>query len=350
MKITGFQGLRGIAILLIIISHCSYITNAYGNNVFMWAGGLGVSMFIILSGYLTMHSASASEYVELPLLKRLKSKLRKFYPLYIFTLLLAVPLDLSSLLNGNIVKEAAILGIDVMLLQSWIPSSGVYFSYNAVAWYLSITMFFVAISPLVIKILRKMSLKSIWLLLLAIVCFQFLWVLLVGKTAIAHWLVYICPLVRSLDFILGGCVYVIVRNTKISEKRFSYTDMGIFIALLLCTGILILSMSQNSEIYAVACWTIPVCILVACIALGSLRKSFLVRSLFENKVIVWIGNISFELFLTHHLIIRYTRLLFSKANLGDSFLLYVVAIVLSFVVSVVLHAVLQKIFSSKRAT
>lgn len=48
--IQSFQGLRGIAIILIMVSHCPIIMNNYNNNIFMYAGGNGVELFIILGG------------------------------------------------------------------------------------------------------------------------------------------------------------------------------------------------------------------------------------------------------------------------------------------------------------
>ena len=50
--ISTFQGLRGIAILLIFISHCRFSNNRFDQNATSWFGAAGVSLFLILSGYL----------------------------------------------------------------------------------------------------------------------------------------------------------------------------------------------------------------------------------------------------------------------------------------------------------
>ena len=57
--------MRGIAILLIILSHCTFATNTYGNGIFKYAGGFGVEIFIVLSGYLTYHNYSNKKSVPI---------------------------------------------------------------------------------------------------------------------------------------------------------------------------------------------------------------------------------------------------------------------------------------------
>ena len=54
-KIESFQGLRGLAILLIMISHCIFLKNAMGQNSLSHLGGFGVELFIMLSGFLTCY-------------------------------------------------------------------------------------------------------------------------------------------------------------------------------------------------------------------------------------------------------------------------------------------------------
>ena len=52
-KIAAFQGLRGWAIFLVFLSHCSQLYNINGVNRLVYFGCAGVSIFIILSGFLT---------------------------------------------------------------------------------------------------------------------------------------------------------------------------------------------------------------------------------------------------------------------------------------------------------
>ena len=55
-KIVGYQGLRGIAFLMIFISHCILSVIEQGKNATTYFGALGVSLFIVLSGFLTVYN------------------------------------------------------------------------------------------------------------------------------------------------------------------------------------------------------------------------------------------------------------------------------------------------------
>lgn len=130
-KVEVLQGLRGVAFLLIYISHCDIIKNCYDINMFTWLGALGVEIFLILSGYLKGYSylikSGRPVYNNLTVLA---SKVKKVGPLHIITLILSLPLSIGFLIS---IKGIMCLGINALMLQSYIPKSSVYFSYNAVS-------------------------------------------------------------------------------------------------------------------------------------------------------------------------------------------------------------------------
>lgn len=53
-KIDALQGLRGFAILMIALSHCGRLVDGSGQQLFGNTGSAGVSLFILLSGYLAV--------------------------------------------------------------------------------------------------------------------------------------------------------------------------------------------------------------------------------------------------------------------------------------------------------
>ena len=154
-KISSFQGLRGVAQMLIIISHCNVVTHINCENIFKYFGCLGVTLFIVLSGFLEMKSLETSNE---PYLYRFKRKISKFYWLHILTLMMAIPLTIKGLLSGEVTKWLLKFICNIALLQSWFPSSGVYFSFNAVSWCLSTMVVFIAIAPLVFEMIKQFKL------------------------------------------------------------------------------------------------------------------------------------------------------------------------------------------------
>ena len=80
----SLQGIRGLAILCIMMSHSKLIVDSSGNGMLSCLGGLGVEFFIILSGYLTCywHLNSANDNAVKPFRYAI-SKIKKYYDILI---------------------------------------------------------------------------------------------------------------------------------------------------------------------------------------------------------------------------------------------------------------------------
>ena len=200
-KLKCYQGLRGIAFLLIFVSHCTFSINAQGTNSTAYFGAFGVSLFIALSGFLTVYNHYETD--DLSVKKQITKTIKKVYPLHLLTFLIAIPFSIKELIKPSINAWIKFF-INLSLIQSWIPKSSVYFSYNAVSWYLSTYLFLMLVSPFVVKYLKKINTSFIVGLLLSILSIQFALVTLSGDYSWAHWIIYICPITRALDFVLGG--------------------------------------------------------------------------------------------------------------------------------------------------
>lgn len=306
-RIDALQGLRGYAIILIFISHCTFSTNSYGNSTTMWLGGLGVSLFIMMSGYLLMFQNHDSTHI-IPF-NTIKKRIRRFYPLHIATLLVALPFGITAFIKGSFVKELLKLLANVLLLQAWVPSSSFYFSYNAVSWYLSLTLFFVFASVVTAKMINRIPIKAIPIILGSLFSIEVCWCLLVRNMSIAHWLVYILPIIRYIDYFTGGILCIFVKSHK-NIKPF-YIDLLFGISLFSMFFLFVLSINNNSEFFSTSVWFIPSLIMLFAIVNGD-KSSKLIDSVFSNKVITFIGNISFEMFLIHQLVIRYLTIISNK--------------------------------------
>ena len=129
--INSLQGLRGIAILLIFASHYPFLRNANGGNALAWAGALGVELFVLLSGYL--FALQNDLIIPKVSTQYIKKKIGKFYPLHLLTLICAIPFSIDLLFIQKHINTWLKLGLNALLMQSWVPIYGVYFSFNAVS-------------------------------------------------------------------------------------------------------------------------------------------------------------------------------------------------------------------------
>lgn len=319
-KISSFQGIRGYAIILIFISHCCFFYNKHGDNAFSHIGGLGVSIFIMLSGYLL--AFQNREYVSLISIEKIKKSLIRFYPLHVVTLLLSMPLSIGLFLHGNTIRHILCLIINALLLQAWVPFKSVYFSYNAVSWYLSLNMYFIILGPVTQRIIMRIKKKLAIIILILVLAFEVLWCFVFNNTSVAHWIIYILPAIRYVDFLAGGLLF---KYVDLNNKNNSITSLVLLLFSFVFTTLFsVLSINSNSKFFSVSIWYLPALMLIMAVALGN-RTSKIIKVVFSNRVILYIGNLSFELFLFHQLIIRYLSFISSKFFHYNGAIIYILA-------------------------
>ena len=219
--IKTIQGLRGVAALLILLSHYTFVKRMgtifpdggveEGQNVLMWIGAMGVSIFIILSGFLTYlnYGDRTSPY---DVKEKLVSQYKRFWPLHIITMVLAIPL-LLRVYMAEPINTAIKIFFNTTILHAWMPHMGIYYSFNAVSWYLSLAVFFTIMTPIMLRFVKRagdFGRYGIPTLILIILILQSCIGIAGDKVSefeaigAGHWLVYICPIIRFGDFLLGG--------------------------------------------------------------------------------------------------------------------------------------------------
>lgn len=335
----SLHGLRGFACLAVVLSHYPIFRGSTGSNAICGLGELGVELFILLSGYLLCYrhwDDDIESFWHEDFLYAVH-KIRKYYWLHLATLVCALPFWGLSMLRHPSFDVAVSLPVSVFLIQSFFPYQSIYFSLNMVAWYLSDVLFFLMISRFVIRFLKQFSFLQTLVMMVVIVLVEGLWALCVGECGVskgtAHWLVYVCPFVRALDFVLGGGIYILSKGIWMRFGRKSQCILKGMSVLAYFNLIVFYSICQkdsweNGELFSVFAWTIPSVFLVLALACQENRNE--AGFIFENRFFLFIGDISFELFLIHQLASRYAHVLFHKfpTLINESFLL-VLALVLS---------------------
>lgn len=138
--IYSLQSLRVVFALCIFFHHL---------DLFEAGGSCGVSFFLVLSGFVL--AAGYGERAVRPDFvwkAYMQKRMARLLPLHWLTLLLA--LWVHGVLRGEQLSAGPLVA-NVLLLQSWFPWYGYFFSGNAVSWYLSDLMFFYAVFPLLMK-------------------------------------------------------------------------------------------------------------------------------------------------------------------------------------------------------
>lgn len=331
MKIANYQGLRGIAFIFIFISHCTFSIIGQGKNSTAYFGAFGVSLFIVLAGFLTVYNHCDSN--DLSVKEQITKTVKKCYPLHIITFLLAIPFSIREFIKPNINTWIASF-LNIMLLQSWVPKSSVYFSNNAVSWYLSTYLFFMLISPFVVRLLKRFHTRQIIGLLILNLSMQIALALSVGERSWAHWIIYICPITRALDFVSGGGIAMLLRRIDIRNRSYC-----ILLLLGVLSSVFLLGITTQTIVnytFLVAVWSLPVCAII--VGLFGTEQERFSKVIFQNKFVLFLGKISLELFLIHQLVIRYVEVCARKLNLFSPFV-YIIALLITVIGASVLYSI-----------
>ncbi len=272
-----------------------------------------------------------------------RKRLRTYYPMHIFTLICSLILVFLGHHNSWNVKRFITLALNASLLQAYVPVGGVYFSFNAVSWYLSLTLFFAIITSAALRLLHRIKRENFVIIGLCLI--QFLWLrfTLMMPEKFQHWLVYVSPFVRSIDFFIGCLIFLSIRNSGVDE-RINYLFVPVVIYEIFSVVIAgTMNTNFSREFFSVSAWTIPNIILLTCILLNEGRDS-LINKIFANKFVVYIGNISFEFFILHTLVLRVTgKLAEICLNENYTFSVYAVALCVTIIVAHVFHKINRKV-------
>ena len=295
--IKSLTALRGIFILFIFFHHA---------GVYPGGGSMAVAFFFVLSGFsMTLGYHDRVLQSDFNYRQYLSRRCIKFYPLHWITLIADIPYVLMGVLNWWLIP---LFFVNAALLQTLVPIQQVYFSYNAVSWFLANILFFAVVFPFVFRLIKNTNSEVKTILALSVAIFYVVIALLVPDNY-RHAILYISPFVRITDFIFGIClglIYLKINNSEISETSIKIGG-GILITIIACSLIFLLVVAScilgSYRIIAPLYWPL----IGALILLVSIPRDGVLK-VFENKALLWLGEYSFTIFLIHRLVLRYTAM------------------------------------------
>ncbi|MBZ9935287.1 acyltransferase [Mesorhizobium sp. BR1-1-16] len=279
----------------------------------------GVSFFFILSGFIMflvhgdMDDASQRK-------SYLVARIARIYPLHLVTFVL-----LFLLLDGDPGRFGAgesswLSGVlNVLLLQAWVPVGTVFFGFNSLSWTISVEMFFyVAFIGLAIDFRRRWpwALGGSAMLVLALI-------ILSDALHLANYddpmhrvnaagLLYINPLARLFEFVLGMCVglaWIAARHFRINNGLATFAELGVLV-LFVGNALLVAPVSawfEKSISASSSVWIShggAICLSTALLIFVMAFQAGLVSALLRLPLLVFLGEISFSIYLIHQILLR----------------------------------------------
>ena len=118
-----------------------------------------------------------------------------------------------------------------------------------------------------------------------------------------HPILYINPFVRGVDFIIGIYLFLLYRKISTKEITIGFPDKLIEAVSLLTiiVAIIISCIASKETVLIAAIYWLP----LSALMIFSVIKSDIGGKIYD--LLVWIGNLSFPMFLTHQIVIRYVH-------------------------------------------
>lgn len=290
--IDALQSLRGIFAVFIFFHYL---------DVFPAGGDVGVVFFFMLSGFVMTYGYGARVLEEgFNRQRYLKRRVARVWPLHLVCLLAALTL-LPVTLNADTV---AALGLNIVLLQSWVPLRDFFFSGNSVSWCLCDLMFFYILFPWLRRLFHRLKGRLIAVLTAAAAAL-YVAVAVIVPADFRLGVVYVNPLMRLPDFLIGMGLCMLLlhhrqRLPRMSESAATAAQAGVW--LLLGLFIALWPFVPPTVQYASLLW-IPCGALLMATACGGGPLTRLLKW----RPLVRAGELSFSFYMIHQLVIRVMR-------------------------------------------
>lgn len=331
--IKEFVPLRFVLILMIFFHHATD---------FAGGGWSAVAYFFVLSGFCMMLGyrdkvmAESFSYVSY-----IKKRFLRIYPLHWFTLLTAVCL---MLWQEQPVRNLKTLVTNFLLLQSWVPDKAVYFSYNPVSWYLSTTLLAVLLFPMLLTFLERLKIRDS-AFFGALILFAYSVIAFRMPIDERHAMLYIHPVARIVDFILGMYLargYLELKKTEAAmnwiKNHGALLDIGFLAGMALFVLVAIVVKEPYKPISGLI-W-LPIAFSLLCLALGANCTTFL-HCMLQAKAVRVLSQCSFSLMMWHIIIIRIVNNMppvYGEGRIVDM----VMKLLLSYVVAQISYYMIEK--------
>jgi peptidoglycan/LPS O-acetylase OafA/YrhL len=304
-KLETLQDLRGIAAMIVLLFHASGLFKAYLNQTYAFGifkqGYVGVDLFFVLSGfiitYIHMRDIGNPEKFKQFVFKRFM----RIYPVCWAVLL---PIAIAFMLIPSFGSENNIT-IDA-LLKSFLlfPQEN---HLITVLWSLCNELTFYLIFSILIHFKPKIAYTALtlWILGTALVSFNIVQIDIFALKSIFS------PM--NFEFLIG-CVVAYLVNRRIFVSNY-----------LILVGVVLLSLFwtvENLEIFKlqrVLAYGIPFAILVYGVVIQEVKY----EKSYSNRVLRFLGDASYSIYLVHYPILSILNKVFAKLNLYNLFGSYI---------------------------
>lgn len=334
----ALDGLRGIAVLIVMLSHASSMDMHFVSFLdFKQTGKSGVFLFFILSAYLLDRQiALAIKNNKADLHYWFNYLFRRFmriYPLFLFALIFNYWLRTQGLTYGIVMTGWPEIWKHLTLQKM-----------NGVFWSIAVEFKYYFVSPIIMIFISKIikwNTVNVTLLLITVIAF-----IMFFTTDMKYNKIDTIPYLPV--FLVGTIISLLEVFSKAFDnfsdddrKRLDYIGL-IAIIVFVCTFRTIFSQIVDSPKYVFQQkeYYVAFSLLWATILISTKYSTGILRAIFSFKPLRYIGVISFSLYLFHWPVMKFAGTL----EVAQSFKIYIYLII-SILLSTITFVLIEKPFS-----
>ena len=319
--IPALDGLRGIAVLTVMIYHLTYLLPSL--SAFVKGGFLGVDIFFVLSGFL-ITSILIKEYEKDGQISLKKFYLRRAFRLVpaFWTFLIFIYFFAGQILpaeQAKLIYSHDNLFYAFTYLMNWHSAFGTELTGNLNhSWSLAIEEQFYIIWSLALfaAFAKKITRRQIFLLTSITILALIGWRFFRAADGVSPRVLYYSTETR-IDALLIGCVGAMIYSWRLLPKKF-YAGWQFSLLALISLAATLWMISHFSHTDSVLYYA-PLSIFALATAIIILwlmtREKSFPKTLLELSPLRWIGKISYGLYLWHYVFYEFGKELFQSAAL-----------------------------------
>jgi peptidoglycan/LPS O-acetylase OafA/YrhL len=310
-NIGALTGIRGVAALWVVLHHAliaypflsvfSFIHN------FLQKGWLGVDLFFILSGFVIsyVHQEDFSTLPSYKVKTFLLLRLSRIYPAHLTTLLSLIPIVYLAQVTFHYHSTIDQFSVSqffysLFLLNGWgfNASDG----WNIPSWSVSSEWFAYLCFPFIAFFLCRLKTAKSYFVLIVLVYLVLFLLAIVLNDANKFMLSWHLILIRvSSEFLIGCCLFNLNRLSEPSDTKDSMVLISLFVMGILC----ILSIAPILDGVIIMTFTVLI--------YGLSKAGPITTKLFANRTMLYLGKISYSIYLTHYIVLMIFNQLTKKA-------------------------------------
>lgn len=345
-KLDYLDALRGIAILGVLATHIFLNFEIYNtiSKPIIDFGKFGVSLFFLVSAYTLYKSWEQRKEESHSTTKYFIRRFFRIAPAYFLIITLVALIGKSTVLGWS--TETSISWQNFLAHTTFTNFLFKQYANSilGVEWTIAVEVVFYLILPLILMLIshNKNSLKMLVFLFIAsfLISIILYYLLLTPHGRSYFYAPIFFPVIHFPTFILGILTYQI---TKIIDIR-KYNSNIYFIFYIICLIFYIWLIRpyfiENIQYYGGIDYLVSSTVFAPLLLGLAVRQKDRLYSIFCNKITIFIGKISFSLYLVHYIIINITK------NLPiislNSYELAAIAIATSMISAYVLYTIIEK--------